>query len=371
MIVLRTYLAVLRRHGLIVLAYLTLFLLLTLIIGGGSQSEDPSLFEATRINLAFSQAPGDARGSQLADWFEGAGHRVSRVSLSEEEAREAVFDQTYQAVFLFEEGDPSVRVLVDERSADGFLAVTAADSFLRYLESFRSEEGGLDSQGLAGVLDQTMPVRIQAGSGGGNSGQLTAFLSSLAYILMLLSTTLIPLINQSFTEEAIRARSSLSPYPIRSRTLEMLIGSGLIVFGSALLLLTATLPLTHPLFEGGEWGQILANFSLFTLAVLGLSQALSALIRNRTAITAVSTVLSLGMAFLSGAFVPQPLLNKTAQGLARIFPLYYFIHGNRLMGSWADLASDLLIQAGFACFYFLLAAVATWYAKGSRRQLAA
>lgn len=371
MTVLRTYLALLRKQWLIAFSYAAIFLILAFIIGVSGQPADPGQFETEKISLALSQAAGDERGRRLASWFERDGQEVFLVDLSEEEAREAIFVQDYQAIFLFDGEGQTVKALVDEGSAGGFLVLSGADNYFRYLASFRNPDGSYDFEKLESVLDQTLPVEIQAvkEGGGGNSDLLTAFLSSLAYILLLMTTTLIPLINQTFTETAVRARSSLSPYPVRSRTLEMLIGSGLIVFGAASLLLAATLPVTHSLFEAGQTGKILANYALFSLAVLGLSYALSVILRSRVAVTAVSTVLSLGMAFLSGAFVPQPLLNETALGLARIFPLYYFIHANRFSASWAEMAPDLVILAGFACLYFLLAAAATWYGKRSRRQL--
>lgn len=199
-------------------------------------------------------------------------------------------------------------------------------------------------------------------------GVRVAFFSALGYVLLLMSLTLVPLVNQAFFEAGVRSRSNLSPYPPRLRAVAILLGSGLIVFGTAAVLFLATLPISMTLFSPGQAGGILLNLSIFSLAVLALSYLVSSLIRNKVAITAVSTVLSLGMAFLSGAFVPQSMLGQTALGIGRCFPLYYFIHANYRVNTVGAMAGDLLIQLGFAAGYFLAALLAARLARRARRQ---
>lgn len=117
----------------------------------------------------------------------------------------------------------------------------------------------------------------------GPSESRTAFLSSFAYILTLLATTLIPLISEPFSKPGVRMRTTIAPCPVRYRAIQMILGSSIIVFGFTALLLTATLPVTHTLFEPGQTGKILVNCLLYALAFLGMSYVISVLVRSRVA----------------------------------------------------------------------------------------
>ncbi len=365
MTVFRTYLALLRRHWLIILAYTGLFLLLTLMMGGsGAEPDQVEQFQSNQMVAAVSlPTEGHREGETFTAWMENQGHRISRVSLSEEEAREAIFDHRFQAVFLFEADEPEPLALSDPASTNGYLALSVAGTYFRFLDATGQDEEKLVEQ----LLDREMEVVfLESGESKTGQGSRIAFFSSLAYILLLISTTLVPLINQSFSETAIRARSTLAPYPARSRAVEMMLGSGLVVFGTATVLLLVSLPVTGQTLRPAG---LLLNLLVFTLAVLTLSHLLSSLIRKKTAITAVSTVLSLGMAFLSGAFIPQPVMGQVPLILARGFPLYYFIHANHQLGSLSGMTADLLIQLAFALSFFLVSLLIQRYAGRARGQL--
>lgn len=370
MIVFRTYLALLQKYWLIILSYAGVFLILILVIGAGSGTKGPRQFVRGSMNAALSMpAGGHEEGEAFASWLEEAGHKVSLVSFSTEEAQEAVFDHGYDAVFLFEPGQAAPRALTDRTTSGGYFALSVAETYFRYREAFEAGDGSYDQALFHGVLAQEMEVLLQEGSEAGSDDDARiSFFSGFAYVLLLMSTTLVPLVGQSFSEPGLRSRTALSPYPAPLQALGMTLGSGLIVFGISTVLLLATLPVTRTLFVRGLTASILLNLFVFALAVLALSHLIASLIRNKVAITAVSTVLSLGMAFLSGAFVPQPLLGQVALTIAKGFPLYYYIHANLRIHTPASMTTDLVIQFAFALAYFLIAVAALRLSKRARRQ---
>ncbi|HZK29487.1 MAG TPA: ABC transporter permease [Clostridia bacterium] len=363
----------LRKNWAITFAYVTIFLVLALLMGGSMAPRDPGQFKPLKLDLVVSLPDqGHAEGEAFATWLEGSGHAVQRILLSEGEAREVVFSEARAAVFLFVAAGVPVKVITDQKSANGYYSLSVAETYFRYLNAFRLEDGSYDKDSLDLVLSQEMTVAMQnkQKEGVGPSESRTAFLASFAYILTLLATTLIPLLSESFAKAGVRTRTTIAPYPARSRVIQMILGSSFIVFGFAALLLTATLPVTYSFFEMGQTGKMLVNCFLYALAVLGMSYVISVLVRSRVAVTAISTVLSLGVAFLSGAFVPQAMLSESVLTLSKVFPLYYFIHANRFSSSFAEMAPDLIAQAGFALAYFILGFMIARFSKRSRKQLA-
>lgn len=337
-------------------------------MGGGRETEDQDLYESAPLDLAIALDGSDnALADEFSVWLVGMGHRVSITSMTEMEAREAIFNEMFDAVFIFQE-DLIPLAVIDWSSTSGYRARSVADTYFRYREVLGEE----NINALNALLNESVAVTLlKTAEKGGDRDTGVAFMSSLAYILLLISTTVVPLISQSFTEPTLRARSQLSPYPARARTLEMLFGSALLVFGAAVLLFLVTLPMILPFFQGAQLFRVGVNYVLFVGAVFGLSYVFCGFLRNRLAITAISTVLSLGMAFVSGAFVPQPMLGKTAIALSKVFPLYYFIHANRFSASWEAMAPDLLIQLGFGLFFLFLALWLSRLENRSRRSLLA
>jgi len=355
MVTLKTYLLLLRRYGLVILSYSALFLMLILLMGKEAQPTvtlEPSRIEAALILPDAAHAEGEA----FANWLQAKGHRVDRVTLSVEEAREAVFGHRYEAVYFFEATDPYPLVITDRASAGGHFGLSLAERYFRYRDALA-------------ILNQSVDVSIL--SGGEDTADRQArlsLLSAFAYILLLMSTTLVPLVSQPFLAPQLRGRTSLSPLPAHRQTAERALGSGLVVVGAAFVLLAATLPVTRALFSGETAFPVLLNCLIFTLTTLSLSVLLAGLIRHKAAITAISTVLSLGMAFLSGAFVPQALMGKAALTIARGFPLFYFIRANRRIGEGQAFGGDFAAQLLFAVAYFILALTAARWARRPRGQ---
>ena len=65
-------------------------------------------------------------------------------------------------------------------------------------------------------------------------------------------------------------------------------------------------------------------------------------------INGISTVASLGTAFISGVFVPQEFLGAKVLAVAKFFPTYYFVTINNMkITSFGDVSYELFMQVLF------------------------
>lgn len=133
----------------------------------------------------------------------------------------------------------------------------------------------------------------------------------------------------TYRNGSIQARSRIGKLSNFTQLTARITAEFILVIMTLTFMLGGSIILVHFLF-----GDVPAFLKLFPRMVpaalliglngIAISHLLSRFTNEQTASPAV-TVLSLGMAFISGAFVPTHLLSPLPLTLARFFPLYYYI----------------------------------------------
>ena len=72
----------------------------------------------------------------------------------------------------------------------------------------------------------------------------------------------------------------------------------------------------------------LVNSFIFTLSALSMGLLISTIVKSRSAMSAAANVVSLGLCFISGVFVPQEYLGKAVISIAKFNPVYWYIKAN-------------------------------------------
>ncbi len=374
MTVLKTYMKLLVKNSFAVLPFFVIFMVLSVLIGQGFSGDTTQVFQATTMDVVISSSSGNAQADDFAAWLESQGHDVTRKVLTEKEAREDIFLERIQAAYLFadDEADRPL-VLADQKSGAGYYAVQMAESFFRFRDAYRLEDGTTDRASLFATLSQEMKVEIDIpeDADGSESGvdSVVNSLSGAGYVLLAVSLGVLPLINEAFTRPGVFERSITAPYRISKRVFELYLGSGLVVFVSAATLFALSLFTIYRQASAGQIGRVAVNFLVYALCVLAISNVLSNLTRNRAAIGAISNVFSLGLSFISGAFIPQELVSESVLNVSKAFPMYYFIRANRNSLAWDDMIPDVLTQLVFFAVYVVIAIVLQRLAGRARKTI--
>ncbi|HHU30859.1 MAG: ABC transporter permease [Bacillota bacterium] len=115
-----------------------------------------------------------------------------------------------------------------------------------------------------------------------------------------------------------------------------------------------------------------ANSFVFAVCAAGISFLVGNMVKSESSIPAVSNVLTLGLAFISGVFVPAELLGSLVLKVASFTPTYWYVAANNRIAALASfnyaslqpVFSAMLIQAGFALAFIAIALV-----LGKKRRL--
>ena len=239
----------------------------------------------------------------------------------------------------------------------------AAALYAEYLPGISQEE---IVRRVEGDLAQTAAVTMkteQAQTDTAPSG--VYFFNYFAYSLFAIIVLGVTSFMISFQNRALKRRNAASPLSAKSMNLQLIFGNTLFALAVWLLLfLLAFLLFGKSLFNiGGVYYAI--NTLTYTLVCVAISFLAGNLTKSRGAQAAIVNVLSLGLSFISGVFVPQAMLGEPVLKIARFLPTYWYVRGNHLIDG-ADLtagfsvgfmSAELLVQLAFIAGLFALAGV--------------
>ena len=107
----------------------------------------------------------------------------------------------------------------------------------------------------------------------------------------------------------------------------MLIGLSFLLYGETLL-------------SFGGLPMLLANTFAFALVSQSIGFLVSSFVKSFTVLSAISNVLSLGLCFISGVFVPQAIMSPGVLTAASFLPVYWYVKANNAIGSLAAFTSE-------------------------------
>jgi ABC-2 type transport system permease protein len=178
----------------------------------------------------------------------------------------------------------------------------------------------------------------------------------LATVILGISATML-----AFNRRDLRLRNLCTPMPQRSLEARLAVGHCLFALGCWAILAVVSIALngTEPFASGRGW-LYLANSLAFTAVATSIGFAAGHFVKSSSAQSGVVNVVSLGMSFLGGAFVPQSFMSQKVLAFSRFLPSYWYVRAVDSIKALAGSASGdvqpiygyMLIQLGFAAAIF-------------------
>lgn len=153
----------------------------------------------------------------------------------------------------------------------------------------------------------------------------TYMLKYLAWVLVSMCIIGIAPVLSIFDRKEIRDRIGCSSYKFGRINIETLLG--ILVTGVAIcacFLLMALIGMKEELLSFKGLLQV-CNLLCYMVVALALTFFVSRITSSKNAVSALANVISLGMAFLCGVFVPIELLSSTVIKIAHFLPAYWYV----------------------------------------------
>lgn len=187
-----------------------------------------------------------------------------------------------------------------------------------------------------------------------NRYPLKDYFCFISYSIMVTILMVITSIKSFFNKEEVKRRILISKMDYREYNLYMLLASIIFSFCYYLLyLIVISIFFSNLMFT--RIGLLYAfNLLMFTAASTSLALLISELNLGTNAINIITNTLSLGLAFISGAFVPREFLDPKVLSLSKISPNYYYIENNALIADDLSIGKNTLYIFLFIILFMVL-----------------
>lgn len=366
----KAYFLILKNHIGSVLTYVVLFFILT-VLYSNNIGQDDNLFVADKVTTILVNE--DKDGSLIQGFTDYLGQYVDYVKLKDgvtiQDALyygEVSYVLTIPKGFTEEfrkSGEGRLIKLTAPNSVEAVTVDNAVDNYFhmakvyhRYMPEMSEEQlNTLVWSSLKQETEVTLTNKVLDSVSASNNFNKYYF-NYLGYIIVAVFIMCVSIIMFSFHNLNIRRRHTASPVTNRKLNLQLILANFIYVAIFMLIFILAGFILNRNRMVNISTLLYWLNAMVFAIVALCISYLVGISVSNKKAIAALSTVLSLGLAFLSGMFVPQEFLGAPVLRVASFTPSYWFVKANNMIehsstanrDTLPNIAGAMLIQLGFA-----------------------
>lgn len=263
---------------------------------------------------------------------------------------------------------------IDIKTNNSYDSYIASELLNKYLDVFSKymnlyNDKILAIQKLDNTLNKKASVVIENKTN--LNSKTSLFYNFSSYSIMAIVIYIICLVLSSFNDEKISKRTSVSGMNYKTFNNYLYISSftfTFIIFIVYLILSFLILKSTILNING-----ILYSLNVFIFFIVSFTMAIliSNLVKSKGAISGVVNVISLGSAFLCGAFIPVKYMPSFALKIAHIFPTFYFIDNNEYITSiqnfdkvsYEFVLKNFIIMIIFIIFFLILNTLVTRFKR--------
>lgn len=204
------------------------------------------------------------------------------------------------------------------------------------------------------TLDVNSEVVVSSKLDNSYLNRVSRYFNFGSYSLLAVIIFIVTLVINSFKENTINKRIIVSSFNYKKHNSLLMLSSfvySLIVWVLFSLLSVILLGKDMISIRGILY---FVNTFMFVMPTLSFGILISTLVNNKDSIGGIVNVVSLGSAFLCGAFIPTEYLPKIVLSIAHIFPAYYFIDSNNLLSSMEIINFSNLIPVFINYFVLII-----------------
>lgn len=204
------------------------------------------------------------------------------------------------------------------------------------------------------TLDVNSEVVVSSKLDNSYLNRVSRYFNFGSYSLLAVIIFIVTLVINSFKENTINKRIIVSSFNYKKHNSLLMLSSfvySLIVWVLFSLLSVILLGKDMISIRGILY---FVNTFMFVMPTLSFGILISTLVNNKDSIGGIVNVVSLGSAFLCGAFIPTEYLPKIVLSIAHVFPAYYFIDSNNLLSSMEIINFSNLIPVFINYFVLII-----------------
>ena len=373
--VFKAYFKVMRGSAVSLAISLSIFLGLAVLFSFVAPKAAVGGFEPTRTPVAVINRDGDAELAQgLADYLART-NRLVPYPDDEESLQDALFYRKVEYIAIIPSGfsnafmsgeECAIRKVIVPDSTSSHYVDMSIDRFLNTVRLHRmygTEESQvkLVEAAMADLAIDTTVTQKSFGDANGYRQPYSYYYAYCAYALLAMIMTGVSSIMIVFNKHDLCLRNLCAPLPKRDMSLQLAAGHGVSALGCwGILVLGSLVMHGKSLLRSGLVGLYSLNTLVFAVVCASMGFLVGNSVKSSGAQAGAINVITMGMSFLGGVFVPQSIMSKSVLAVAKFVPSYWFIRANDAIGELSKFTVDslrpiygnILIQLGFAIAIF-------------------
>lgn len=359
--------------------YLMVFLSMSIVFSALSAPKTQAGFSQTKTNAALINLDGDT--ALIKGFKEYLSEYVNFVDVEnkQENLQDALFFREIEYIVTIPEnftkdflnGNPSEleKTIVPDSTASMYVDM-AINKYFNTARVYVNNISGITEENLVKEVakDTSLETQVNLKTFGVKKQDNTFAVNYFNYFAYSLFAMLILGVSSNlmvFNAKNLKRRNLCSPMKDRTFNVQMILANLVFAFVCYGVMTAFVLIINGKNMMSYNGLLICINALVFTTAALSISYLVGLLINNKNAQSAITNVLSLGLCFVSGVFVPQEFLSEKALTIASFSPVYWYVKANNAIGALSNfnfhnlspIFTYMLIEIGFGIALFSVALV--------------
>ena len=333
--------------------YLIIFFSTAMILQASAKKEHLEDFEKTRINLAIADQDDSTLSHALTEYLKTI-HNVYRISAEPTVMQEELFYRNAEYIVQIPK-DFYKTCIVDENplsvtkvpgSYSSFYVDQQINAWLNSIRTYTAA-GFSQKEAAAAALEQSVSevTMYHDEETAVETPGYTYYFRSIPFLFLAVLCYSMGYILLAFRKEDIQKRMLASAISTRRQNLE-----GLLAMFTISLLLWLIAVVGAGVMYGKELltskvlGYYLLNTFLMLTIALSLAYLIGLFMKNINMLNGFSNIISLGICFLSGVFVPMNIMDKKVLMVAQFLPVYWYENVNETLSRYHVVSGKVAVD---------------------------
>ena len=353
MTVFKGYMKILKKNIGLVMIYLVIFFSVAMALQAAARKEHLEDFQKTSVDIAVADQDNSVLSHALTDYLKTI-HNVSEISSDPSVMQEELYYRNAEYIVQIPEnfyetcivqGNP-ISVTKVPGSYTSFYVDQQINAWLNNIRTYIASGFSQKEAAKAALVQPAVNVSIyQNESTTTGTPGYTYYFRYVPYLFLAVLCYSMGYILLAFQKEDIQKRMQASAVSIRRQNLEGLLAMFTMGLGLWLIAIVGSLIMyQQKLLTSGVLVYYLLNTFLMMIVALSLSYLLGLFVKNSNMLNGISNIVSLGMCFLSGVFVPMSVMDKKVLKIAQFLPVYWYENVNETLSQYHIISGDVAVD---------------------------
>ena len=351
MTVFKGHMKIIGQNKMLILLYVAIFFGCTILFQSTAGKTETS-YQAEKLNIGIVDEDGGSLAESLTEYL-GNLHHLIPIENDVSEIQEKLYYREVDYVvripknfyFFCIEGDEKLSVTKIPDTYSGSYVDQQINSFLNNARTYQAS--GFTEAESASALEKTQSVKVTFSNDEKSieDAPYVYYFRYMPYLFLALFGFVMGNILIVFQNPNLKKRMAASPVSGRRQSLE-----GILCMSLEGLTLWIFVIVIGILFYGRDFytSENFVYYLLNSVSMLFVDIALAYLMGtiapNRDALTGIANIISLGMCFLGGVFVPLEFMGSHVKAVSHFLPIYWYEKANDLLANFAHMTVSIREQ---------------------------